>query len=459
MIPPQAAQYLHTFINFEHSLHHLSADHFKLDRMVRLLEAVDRPQDHLRVVHVAGSKGKGSTSAMVAHILAEAGYKVGLYTSPHIYTFHERIRILGDDRRPAGHGLFPDAVTDEELAALLSEYRDRIEVVRDNSVLGRVTYYEVLTALALLFFMRQKTDVTVLETGLGGRLDATNVAPSQVAVITPIGLEHTQILGDTLAKIAVEKAAIIKSRQAVIIAPQSPEVAAVLEARCRSFSILPVYVRPNMITAAAMEMQGQVISVQTAARCYSGLRINLTGEHQQVNALTAIHVAEALNREGLPVPREAVCRGLAAVHWPIRFERVGRQPDVIIDAAHSVESIRELAKTVRALLKGRRIYLIAGVSSDKQIGPMCAVIGQLADVLYLTKADHPRAYEFNAEDVERYFSGVPTVITANVPQAVARARAEATATDVILITGSIFVASEARLAGNTDGHDLLRSGS
>ncbi|MBZ0167417.1 MAG: bifunctional folylpolyglutamate synthase/dihydrofolate synthase [Candidatus Omnitrophica bacterium] len=460
MTPRQAAQYLHSFIDFEHSLHQLSAEDFKLDRMVRLLETVDRPQDQLRVVHVAGSKGKGSTSAMVAQILSAAGYKVGLYTSPHIHSFHERIRILGDDQRSAGPGLFPDAVTDEELAALLSEYQVRIEAVRENPVFGRVTYYEVLTALAFLFFVRQKTDIAVLETGLGGRLDATNVGPSEVAVITPIGLEHTQILGDTLAEIAGEKAAIIKDRrQAVIIAPQPPEVAAVVEARCRSFSISPVYVRKNMINAAAMELQGQIISVQTNARQYAGLRINLAGEHQQVNALTAIHVVEALDQGGLPVPEEAVYRGLAAVRWPIRFEVVGRQPDVIIDAAHSVESMRELAKTVRALLDGRRIYMIAGVSSDKRIGAMCTEIGQMADVLYLTKADHPRAYTFGTDDVERYFSGVSPVFTENVQQAVARARQEAAATDVILITGSIFVASEARRIWNADGCDVSRSGS
>lgn len=444
MTPRQATQYLRSFIDYEHTLHQIRAEQFKLERMERLLDAVGRPHHKLRAVHVAGSKGKGSTCAMIAQILKAAGYRVGLYTSPHIHTYFERIRILDADREPLSHSLFPDSITPEELASLLTDYQDDIDAVRDSERNGRLTFYEVFTALALLHFERRETDVVILETGLGGRLDATNAVPAKIAVITPIGLEHTHILGDTLAAIAAEKAAIIKPGQIVIVAPQQPEAMAVIEQQCAACAIHPSIINSAQIECARMDFDGQQVTMNTGTAKYPDLHIKLTGRHQQINALTALQVVEGLNREGLPVSNDAVYAGLSNVPWPIRFEVVAHRPEVILDAAHSLESLQELHKTLDALRGERRIRVVFGVSKDKNIPAMCAQIKSWAETVYLTAANHPRAHPFSSQEAEQYFTGRSVVIIPDVHRAVEQAVQESNREDIIVITGSLFVASQVR---------------
>ena len=444
MTPRQATQYLRTFIDYEHSLHQLGAEPFKLQRMERLLNAVGRPNLKLRAVHIAGSKGKGSTCAMIAQILKAAGYRVGLYTSPHIHTFYERIRVLDADRKSASHSIFPDSITPEELAELLTDYRDAIDSVLDEDRYGRLTFYEVFTAVALLYFERREADVVILETGLGGRLDATNTVPAKLAVITPIGLEHTHILGETLAAIAVEKAAIIKPGQKVILAPQQSEAMTVIKEHCAACAIQPRVIDPQQIESAHVDVDGQRVTVDTGTAKYPDLHINLTGRHQQVNALTALHVIEELDQAGLPVSGEAVYAGLSNVTWPVRFEVVARRPEIILDAAHSLESLQELHKTLDAVSGDRRIRIVFGVSRDKNIPAMCAEIHSWAITVYLTTADHPRSHPFSSQEAEQYFSGAPVKIVPDVRRAVEQAVRDSSPEDIIVITGSLFVASQAR---------------
>ena len=217
---------------------------FKLDRARYLLELLGNPQDQLKIIHVAGSKGKGSTCALTASVLRAAGYRVGLYTSPHLNNCRERIRVLGPLHPPsADEDIFPDMISEQELCAMLEAIKPCVARLHNEETFVGLSFFELFTALAFYHFHQARVDWVVLETGMGGRLDATNVAPSKICVITPISLEHTQYLGDTIAKIAGEKAAIIKDPLAkVVIAPQEPAARDVLEKRCVEFSIRPIWI-------------------------------------------------------------------------------------------------------------------------------------------------------------------------------------------------------------------------
>ncbi|MCA9404120.1 MAG: bifunctional folylpolyglutamate synthase/dihydrofolate synthase [Candidatus Omnitrophica bacterium] len=458
MTPPHTAIYLNSFIDYERDLQRRSPQDFKLGRMRRLLQEVGNPQDRLLAVHIAGSKGKGSTCAMLAHILKAAGYRTGLYTSPHIDTYHERIRVLGGEG-PASPGLFADCIRDEVLEDVLADYREAFESLRDTEAYGRLTFYEVFTAVALLHFVRCGVDVAVLETGLGGRLDATNTVPARAAVITAIGLEHTAILGETLAAIAAEKAAIIKSGQQVIVAPQEASAAAVIHEHCAAVGVTPRLVRPEMVRVGSSTTTGQVISVNSGEAEYPDLRLALSGLPQQINAATAICTAECLKTVGLSVSREAIDNGLAGVRWPLRFERVGTAPEVIIDAAHSRESLEALKLTLHQLLPGKRIVAVIGMSADKNPARLCPVIAQFADHVFLTAADHPRAYRFQAGDAGRLFAGGTAQCVDGLNEALDRALVTAGPDGVVIVTGSLFIAAQARRRWAAGAPNNLPTGS
>lgn len=445
MTPQQAKTYLNSFIDLEQSLGQLTNKEFKMERVYKLLAALGNPHQHLRAVHIAGSKGKGSTSVMVAHILKEAGYKVGLYTSPHVNTYNERIRILGQGFGSAQNDIFPDCITDEQLARVLTDIALMIEPVRQDQTHGRLTFYEVFTALAFYFFNQERVDFVVLETGLGGRLDATNAVDSMVAVITPISLEHTHILGDTLGKIAFEKAAIIKRRQDVVIAPQQPDAMRVILKQCELFNIMPVDIKKDVIIRKVKQgLQNQVIHVTTGRGDYQNLEILLLGDHQGSNAAAAISVVELIKDKGFFISADAIYQGLKSAFWPIRFEIIKNNPLVILDAAHNEDSMLRLVETVGSFFGNRKVQLILGVSNDKKITEICRAANQMAGRVYITKANHKRAYEFGQEEAIHLFPGNIVIKTDSVTQAVKTALAESSEEDVILITGSIFVASEAR---------------
>jgi dihydrofolate synthase/folylpolyglutamate synthase len=262
----QTQQYLESFINHEIHLDQARSSAFKLERVQRLLKNLGDPQDHLKVIHVAGTKGKGSICALTANILKESNYRVGLYTSPHINDMRERIRILAKAPMNSNSGdIFPDMISNRELADVLGEIKPLIEQSKIEEEIGRLSFFEVFTALALYYFRQQKVDFVVLETGLGGRLDATNAAPSLIAVIAPISLEHTHILGNTISDITKEKAAIIKERkQNVIISPQDDQAKEILKNRCSQFDIDPVWTSEQAkSTLISQSVNGQVIDIST----------------------------------------------------------------------------------------------------------------------------------------------------------------------------------------------------
>lgn len=424
------------------------------------------PQNHLNIIHVAGSKGKGSTCAMTAAILSKAGYKVGLYTSPHLNNYRERIRVLGTvsaevhppKTLPSAdeEDIFPDMIGEPELCAMLELMQPHIARVREKKALGELSFFELFTALAFCYFRHRQVDWVVLETGMGGRLDATNVAPSRICAITPVSLEHTQFLGDTVAKIAGEKAAIIKDPgQKVVIAPQEETAQDVLEKRCAQFSIRPVWIgkdiRLEILQAGerhACSLQNpprQIVRTHGTKEPYPDLELSLAGEHQAVNAAVVVGIMDAIGGgEGCGIAPEAVRAGLRGVFWPGRLEVLSRDPWIVLDCAHNQASALNLVESLRRIFPGKSVTLVLGVSRDKDITGICRELNRIAETVIVTRAGHPRAYCFPEGELNDLFPGKTRVRTENIEQAVESARRQTAKEGIILIAGSVFLAGEAR---------------
>jgi dihydrofolate synthase/folylpolyglutamate synthase len=295
-----------------------------------------------------------------------------------------------------------------------------------------------LTGLALCYFVRRKTDIVVLETGLGGRLDATNAVDAVVNGITPISLDHTALLGRSIKKIAAEKAAIIKnSKSGVVIGVQPAEAMQVIKSRCRSLGIEPLLVGKDIVvsqTAAGF-------SVTTPTARYSKLKTTLEGEHQLRNAAMAVGMVEL---SGLKITPKAVAQGIGQTRWPCRFEVVGKNPAVVVDCAHNTASAEVLARSLRRSFPGKKIILVLGLSNDKDIEGICAVLGRHARLVITTQSRHPRAYQFLDIAMKKLFKGKSALNVGSIDDAMKIARREATGQDVIVAAGSVFIAAEAR---------------
>lgn len=432
--------YLNSFLNWESRLDKAAASDFGLERVHRLLEAVGHPEDQLKFVHVAGSKGKGSTCAFLASILRSAGYRVGLFTSPHFNSYCERIRILEPGGVPAP---FEGMITLEDLTDRARFYQERIDVLRADGV--EVTFFELWTALALTYFSHKKVDIVVLETGLGGRLDATNAVDTLVCGITPIGLEHTAILGGTLQEIALEKAGIIKSpSQKVSVAGQAPEVIRIFRDRCEEFFIAPTVVGEDVrCDVIRCDEEGSVFFVD-GRRPYSDLVTSLPGRHQVMNAALAIAMAEDLEIFGFLITEEAVSRGIRETRWPGRFEIVCQSPRVILDCAHTPESALALAGTFAALYPGRKAAVVLGMSADKNVRQICQALSPIASRVIWTRAGNVRALDPLTVDIKADFPTQDVSVVCPVSGALEEARRLCGAEDIILVCGSVFVVAEAR---------------
>lgn len=411
----QARQYLESFINYEIHLHKVSASQFKLDRIVYLLQLLENPQTNYKIIHVAGSKGKGSTSVITATILDQAGFSVGLYTSPHLYDFKERIRVLNQPYRSSKKNeVFGDTIKADAFVKLVNHLKPFVEQIHRKKKFGKLTYFEILTALALLYFKQKKVDFVVLETGLGGRLDATNAVSSDIAVITPISLEHTHILGKSMVKIAAEKAGIIKEpKQNVVLAPQVKLVSQIFEKRCRQFLIQPRVVKLKV-----------------------DLKTNLLGAYQQVNISTALGVIDCLREKGYDIPVSAVRRAVQNIFWPGRLEIIGHRPMLIVDGAHNLDSVEKLIQSVKGIIGPKKVILIFSAAKDKNVKGMLNRLKRISNDIILAQMNHPRSFVFTRE-----LSGT---IAPNVASAVKLALAQAKKEDVILVTGSLFLVSEVR---------------
>ncbi len=441
MTYPETTQYLESFINYENIPAYPYKESLTLERIRGFLEAIGSPQYSLKCIHVAGTKGKGSTCAFLTYILRQAGYKVGLYTSPHLSDFRERIRILKRSSVVSRQSQedFEGAISKDALNDLTETLRPAIDKYNKNSKYGSLSFFEVYTALAFIYFKEKKVDFAVLETGLGGRLDATNVVNPLACVITPISYEHTQKLGNTLREIATEKAGIIKSCQPIVItAPQGKEAMEVIRNKCVKVGA-KLYAVGKDIT---FKVQGSGFRVQGLTARYKNLRIGLLGRHQLINAAVAIGATEALGNYGINVSAGSIKKGLYNTVWPGRCEVIAKNPFIVLDGAQNVASSKALKQTIKESFKYKKLILVLGISSDKDIKGICSQLYDLADTVILTQSHNPRAAK--SEVLAGYFNGKDTCITANITEAGGFASGIAQKEDLVLVTGSLFVVGEFR---------------
>lgn len=451
MTYPEAIKYLESFINYEKIPCYPYKESLRLERIRDFLEILGNPQVGLNSLHVSGTKGKGSTCAFLAYILKEAGFKVGLYTSPHLSDFRERIRVLTyqlpiPSQPPADS--FTGMITADALVGLVERIKPSVEYYNKKSKYGPLSFFEVYTSLALLYFKEQKTDFVVLETGLGGRLDATNVVNPLTCGITPISLEHTDKLGNSLVEIAREKAGIIKNNQiSVISAAQSQEAAEVIRQRCRAYAARLYEIGKDIFFEEVVCSQEEsLFNLHTIFSEYPHLKIRLLGKHQLTNASLAVGMIEALRSYELFVEAEAIRKGLENTAWPGRLEIVGRLPWVVLDGAQNIASALVLKEAMKLFPPYKKLLLVLGISQDKDIQGICGVLSNLADRLILTRADNPRAAE--PEYIRRQFSALgfnkEVSLTNSVQEAIKLTRIKAEKDDLVLVTGSLFVVGEAR---------------
>ena len=449
----EAISYLETFINYERKPDYHYKTAFKLERMKKFLFTLHNPEDGQTVIHIAGTKGKGSTACFAAHILKEAGYRVGLYTSPHLVDFRERIRILDLKNTAEEKVLFPGMILKNDFAALLDGMRPKIEAFRGNEhAFGELTFFEILTAIALVYFKQKNADVIVLETGLGGRFDATNAVDSCVSVITPISYDHEHILGNTLPEIAFEKAGIIKSSNkkcaegygVCITALQNKEVSEVIKRRVSAEgSFLFEFDKDFYYKKLGGDFVSQEFFYRGLNNGSFFLKTRMLGAHQLLNASLALAAVEALSLFDKRSGSASMENGVWSAFWPGRLEVVSTKPYIILDGAHNKDSALRLSHFLEKEFKGFKKSLIFGACVDKDIKGISEQLDAVADKIILTKADNPRAADPERSLLPHFRRNKPSV-TFSVEAALDMLNKEISEHEVAVITGSLFVVGEAR---------------
>jgi len=394
---------------------------FGLEAITELLLRLGNPQKSYKTILIAGTNGKGSTAAMTASILHSAGYKVGLYTSPHLIEVRERIVISGKK------------ITKKEFSKTIEDVKNKLK--------QQVTYFEFLTAVAFLYFQRQHVDIAVLEVGLGGRLDATNVCKPIVSVITNIGLDHTAYLGDSLTAIAHEKAGIIKHKGVCVTAAKQKQVLKVLKSVCLD--------RRSKLYCLGCDIRIKsqkdgLLTYRSLQRNLKNLPIPLKGNHQRSNAALALAAVELCGKNGFQIDDESISRGLANTHWEARLEILQNNPFFLLDGAHNPAGIRALCQTLKRDYSYRRLIFIFGALADKDYRKMLRIIASLSPKIILTQLKAGRAVP--VDDMAKVLSKMryPVIITENVGKAIERAQALAYPKDLICAAGSLYLAGEVK---------------
>ena len=425
-------------MNYEESLEYIHGIYWRgsklgLSRTQELLALLGNPEKKLKFIHIAGTNGKGSTAAMLASVLQAAGYRTGLYTSPFINRFNERMCFNGEP------------ITDEELAEVTSDIKPVAESMQDLP-----TEFELVTAIGFEYFLRKQCDIVVLEVGMGGLLDSTNVIEvPEAAVICAIGLDHTADLGNTFTEIAKNKAGIIKEGGDVIIYGQNPEADAVFEETCREKNARLHRVDYSTLAPGEIDLDGQTFSFGER----KDLRIPLVGTYQPMNAALVLTTLDVLKGKGWNISEENIREGLAATKWPGRFEVLQRDPVFIVDGGHNPHGIKATADSLAAHFPNQKIHFLMGVMADKDVSTILDYILPLAADFIAVKPDNPRAMdpELLAEKIREH--GVPAKAAPTVADGVAMALAEAAPDEAVCALGSLYMSGEVRACFNKTGLD------
>ncbi len=436
----QASEFLLQTIDYEKlTQYKYDTSTFDLKRMEEMMSSVGNPHKKGRCAHITGTKGKGSTAIMIASTLKELGLKTGLFTSPHLIYLGERMKV---NDRMISQTMFV------QLINTLKPYIDRI-MLKDPILMP--TFFEIVTAIAFLYFEKKKADITVLEVGMGGRLDSTNIILPEISVITPVGYDHTDRLGKTLDKIAYEKAGIIKEGVPVVSSIQEPEALSVISKTCKKKSARLYLVGKDILindikAAKRSGVYGTECEIQTWRNKYENIFLPLIGRHQVENCATAIGALEVLSETGaIRSDSKMVTNTLAKVKCPARIEVVSKNPLVVLDTAHTVSSMKILSESIKENLPFKKLIVVIGLSEDKDIAGVLREITSNADDLILTRTGNPRetAPEQMAVIVKRFYHKKPFVI-GNIDEALKEAKKIANKNDLICITGSFFLAGKAK---------------
>ena len=442
----ETLEYLYSFVDYSlvRNLRY-TPEKFDLKRMQDFADKLENPQDNIKCIHVAGTKGKGSVCAMLANIFHEAGYKVGLYTSPHLQDFTERIQVNG---KP---------ITKKDFCTLIDSM---LPIIKNTQ---KISTFEITTAAAFLYFFQQNVDIAVIEVGLGGRLDATNIVKPEISVITAISHDHTAILGRTLVKIAKEKGGIIKNCIPIVSASKNSNVKNTLEEIASKKNAKLFHVNDLIdIKLSDISIKRQTITLNiNDALDYEDdasknkkyiFNLSLVGPHQAENAATVLLTIKILNSAGWKVSDNAIANGFSNVKWPGRFEILSQKPNIIIDCAHNDDSMKKLIKTIHLTLKKGNINWLFGASEDKNIEGMFAILSKTTQRIYLTKSIHPRAasIEMLTGIANKWFKEVFAFETPE--KALLYIKGKMDKEDSLICTGSVFIAAAVRSAALKKEH-------
>ena len=438
----QAEDYIFSYTDYEKAPMPHDPAFYDLRRVEELLTRLGNPHLAARSVHIAGTKGKGSVAAMVASALSVSGYTTGLYTSPHLHTWRERMRVDGGP------------ISEEEFVALVGGLKPEVEAVNRKATYGQLTTFELLTALGFAFFKRKGAEFQVLEVGMGGTFDATNVITPEVGIITSISLDHTEVLGNSLAEVAGEKAGIIKPGSIVVTSPQPDEVARVIEEACLNRGAELIRVGSDVTwRSLGFDSDRQSLQVKGRLNDYK-LSIPLLGQYQLENAAVAVAALEVLAEKGFKISRDSIVNGLAKVNWPGRLQILSRHPLLVVDGAHNPDSAQKLKQSLEQYFNFSRAILVIGVSCDKDIAGIVSELAPLFGKVIVTRSRHPRAMAPPPIVAEFARHGAEVEVAEDVSTALTLALGMAGARDLVCVAGSLFVVGEAIEQANRQGRLL-----
>jgi dihydrofolate synthase / folylpolyglutamate synthase len=404
---------------------------YDLRRVFEVLSFLDNPHLKAKSLHITGTNGKGSTAAMLDSVLTAAGFTSGLYTSPHLLTMRERFKVGGK------------MISEEEVADLTTRIRAEIEIVNAKAAYGRLTVFEILTVLCFEWFAEKKCQWQVMEVGMGGRFDATNVIKPEVCFLTSISYDHMEVLGDTLTKIATEKCGIIKPGCAVVSHPQAEEADKIIEKTCLEKGARLVRVGKDVVRRSlAHDFEHQEMEIRGRLNSYR-VSVPLLGEYQLDNAAAAVAGLELLQERGLKISNEDISAGLKGVSFPGRMQIVNRKPFILVDGGHNPGAARNLKQALGGYFQNRKSCLIIGVSNDKDLSGIARELAPGFQLVIATSANNPRSIEPELIAAEFAKYGAAIRVSSNIGEAIRWAKTLASEEDLICVTGSLFVVGEA----------------